>query len=92
MSSPNKAKRLVRFITQNVRGLKNNIKIHELISSLKERNVFAGCIQETWRTGTSNLELDGYHLLTSELPENCAKSRRGEQGVAIILSPDAFNS
>ena len=39
MSRKNHAKRLIRFITQNVRGLKNDVKIHELITSLKDRQV-----------------------------------------------------
>ena len=92
MSRQNNAKRLIRFVTQNVRGLKNDVKIHELITSLKERQVFAGCILETWRTGISNLELNGFHLLNSGLPNDAVKSRRGEQGVSIVLSPEAHNS
>ena len=92
MSRQNDTKRLIRFITQNVRGLKNDVKIHELITSLKERQVFAGCILETWRTGISNLELNGFHLLNSGLPNDTVKSRRGEQGASIVLSPEAHNS
>ena len=92
MSRQNKAKRLIRFIAQKVRGLKNDVKIHELITSLKDRQVFAGCIQETWRCGISNIELNGYHLLTSGLPKDAVRNRRGEQGVSIVLSPEAFNS
>ena len=68
------------------------MKIHELISSMKERQIFAGCLQETWRTGLANFELDGCYLLTSGLSQNSVKSRRGEQGVCIVLSPEALLS
>ena len=57
---------------------------------MKERQVFAGCLQETWRNGVTNMELDGCYLLTSGLPES--KSRRSEQGVCIVLSPEALHS
>ena len=86
------AKRQVCFISQNARGLKSNCKIRELITSIKTRNVFAGCIQETWRTGKSTLELDGYQIITTGLDKRDVKSRRGEQGVAIVLSPDAITA
>ena len=43
-------KQCVNIISQNTRGLSED-KEEELINSWKERNVFAGCLQETWQTG-----------------------------------------
>ena len=59
---------------------------------MKERNIFATCLQETWRTGLTKLELNGFHLLSTGLGPNVVHSRRGEQGVGIMLNPRAFDA
>ena len=92
MSGARAINRTLTFTTQNTRSLKQNDKIYELITTMKERNVFATCLQETWRTGFTKLELEGFHLLASGLDTNVEHSRRGEQGVGIMLSPSAFNA
>ena len=77
------------IISQNTRGLKSDNKIIELCNAIKYRNVFAVCLQETWRTGNSNLEHEGCVILNSGLDPSVVKCRRGEQGVGIALSKSA---
>ena len=81
MSGSKAMKRTLTFASQNARGLKQNDKINELITSMRDRNVFASCIQETWRTGFTKLELEGYYFLAIGL--DTKRSRRGEQGVGL---------
>ena len=50
------------------------------------------CLQETWRTGVSTFELENCVIFNSGLDPNQVKSRRGEQGVAILLSKNAVTS
>ncbi|XP_066933485.1 uncharacterized protein [Clytia hemisphaerica] len=90
MSGIKAKKRTLTFATQNARSLKQNDNINELITSMRERNIFATCIQETWRTGFSKLELNGYYFLGTGLDSK--RSRRGEQGVGFMLSPLATNA
>ena len=92
MSGGKANNRTLTFTTQNARSLKQNDKIYELITSMKERNTFPTCLQETWRTGFTKLELNGFHLLATGLEPNVVHSRRGEQGVGIMLSPGAFDA
>jgi exonuclease III len=80
------------IISQNVRGLKTNDKIHELSTIIKHRGYFAACIQETWRNGVEDIESDGNRVILNGLDKNLTKSRRGEQGVAIVLSPEAVKA
>ena len=70
--------------SQNVRGLKKDERIEELMTSMKRRKCFAACIQETWRSGKDVLEHGAARLLLSgfEVPV-CT---RGSQGVGIVLS------
>ena len=79
-------------IPQNTRGLKSDEKIQELCTTIKSRNIFAACLQETWRTGVSTLEHDNCIIYSSGLDPNLVKSRRGEQGVGILLSKNAVTA
>ena len=79
-------KKFVNIISQNVRGF-NHEKEEELIVRLRERNVFAACLQETWRTRKASWENNGFVFLHNGLEQKpCA---RGAQGVAIVLGPEA---
>ena len=50
----------LRFVSQNCRGLKKvDGKLEELFSQLEEKDIFAACLQETWREGKEFLEGDG---------------------------------
>ena len=75
------------IISQNVRGLKSDEKLDVLFSVMENRNVFAACLQETWRSGSEILQHDRYRLITAGLNPQEVKCRRGSQGVAIALSP-----
>ena len=79
----------IYIVSQNARGLKSDDKLRELTSTIKSLGYFAICIQETWRSGVENFELNGYHFIFNGLDKNLNTSRRGEQGVAIALSPKA---
>jgi len=37
-------------MSQNVCGLKSKERIEELTTLMNERDIFATCLQETWRT------------------------------------------
>ena len=87
-----KNKDCVCIITQNTRGLKSDDKLQELCATVINRKFFAVCIQETWRTGVSTFELENCVIFNSGLDPNQVKSRRGEQGVAILLSKNAVTS
>jgi len=62
--------------------MKSEERIEELCTALRKRQIFAACIQESWRSGN---EL----IVTTGLPKEMNKSNRGSQGVGIILSPAA---
>ena len=67
-------------------------KIQELCTTIKSRNIFAACLQETWRTGVSTLEHENCIIFNSGLDPSLVKSRRGEQGVGILLSKNAVTA
>ena len=80
------------IISQNLRGLKSDARLEELFLALKLRDIFAVCVQETWRHGQQTLEHGECLLILSGLPENQMRSNRGEQGVGIVLSPQAVSA
>ena len=87
-----KNKKCVCIIPQNTRGLESDEKIQELCTTIKSSNIFAACIQETWRTGVSILEHENCIIFSNGLDPNLVKSRRGEQGVGILLSKNAVTA
>ena len=84
-----KNKNCVCIISQNTRGLKSDEKIQELCTTITNRNIFAACLRETWRTGASTLEHENCIIFNSGLDPNLVKSSHGEQGVGILLSSNA---
>ena len=42
------AKVTVKFVTQNLRGLKTETRLEELFAYVQRSGVFAACVQETW--------------------------------------------
>ena len=82
----------VTIVSQNVRGLKSVERLEELFTALKRRNIFAACIQETWRTGTSTLEHGKSRLILAGLDPTAVRGNRGSQGVGIALSDSAVDS
>ena len=78
------------IVSQNIRGLKSDDRIEELVHSVCSRKVFAACLQETWRTGVETLEHSSVRLLFAGLEVPVCP--RGSQGVGIVLSAAAVES
>ena len=66
--------------------------MQELCTTVKSRNIFAACLQETWRTGFRTLEHENCIIFSSGLDPNLVKSQCGEQGVEILLSKNAVTA
>jgi len=73
----------LRFVTQNCGGLKRDEDFEDLFSSMRDENVFAACLQETWREGLELLDRPG--LGTVVLAGKRSQSGRGSLGVGIAL-------
>lgn len=80
------SKQYFSILTQNLRGF-NSAKEAELILRLTERQIWAACLQETWRHGNGVHRNEGFTFLEHGLAEKVC--HHGSQGVAIALSPDA---
>ena len=78
-----------RLTGQNVRGL-TSLKLEKVLQFMKKRKVLITCLMETWRVtpdGFEAEELDGFLIVHhGEKEKTC---RRGRNGVAIVLSPEA---
>ena len=72
-------------VSQNVCGLKSEVRLDELFTVINARNILAACIQETWRSGSEITEYDQCRLITVGLDAG-DQCRRGSQGVGIALS------
>ena len=57
---------------------------------MNDRDIFATCVQETWRTGIEVLDINSHKLILSGLPRQT--SARGSEGVGIILSRRAIDA
>ena len=80
----------ITVLSQNVQGLKQDSKLEHIIDQMNEKHIDVALIQETWLTGDFSRIINGFHILHHGLKnENC---RRGERGVAIILSPTGFEA
>ena len=78
----------MKFISQNVRSLKNKAQANNLdtiINTVKVNNISAYCIQETWLDGNFIKERNGYTFFHHGLAKQTCK--RGQKGVGVILSP-----
>ena len=79
----------LNIVTQNLRGLKTEERVAEMCHAMGSRNIFAACVQETWRTGREQLEHCQTTLLLSGLGSGDGRGNRGSQGVGIGLGADA---
>ena len=84
-------KNTVRIISQNARGLKTDERIEELTTSMNKRDIFATCLQETWRAGDEMFDVNNFKFILSGLNRD-EQSSRGSQGVGIVLSPKAIKA
>ena len=76
-------------MSQNVQGLKSNarsINLDDIVQNVINRNLSVYCIQETWLDGNFIKEIEGYTVFHHGLVKQVCK--RGQNGVAIILSPE----
>ena len=77
----------VLIYSQNLRGMSPE-KEEELASRLNSKHVWAACLQETWRLGSTSWKNRGLTFLHGGLAARQPK-RRATQGVAIVLGPEA---
>ena len=78
-----------RFVSHNCRGLNDKKKdgIEAYVEWAINGRIYATGLQETWREGTNTESNNGWLLVTHGLKTKICK--RGSQGVAILLSPEA---
>ena len=84
-------KKTISLISQNARGVKAEEWMEELTSSMNRRGIFAACVQETWRSGNDVIDLNRCKLILAGLKKE-EQSRRGSQGVGIVLSSLAVDA
>ena len=77
------------IITQNCLGLKTQTRLTECIETMRQRNAFAACLQETWRTGVEELSEDGFVFIGAA---PASQQGRGSMGAGILLSPLAASA
>ena len=80
----------VKFIAQNVRGLKSDDRLEDLFAYVARLGVFALCLQETICTYNEVWENGRCMLITTGLPSKNVAGKRGSQGTAIALSHEAI--
>lgn len=85
------AKVTVKFVTQNLRGLKTETRLEELFAYVQRSGVFAACVQETWRPDSEQLQNGPCLLLCTGLKSEQLRGKRGSQGVGIVLSSAAVD-
>jgi len=73
----------LRLVTQNCRGLKKDEDFEDLFSSMRSENVFAACLQETWRDGLEMLDRPGFGTIM--MAGKRSQTGRGSLGVGIAL-------
>ncbi len=76
----------VTIYSQNSRGLRDD-KLEEVLATLKEKNIFAWCVQESWRIKIEQLDHHDTGCLSINHGPDEKLCRRGSLGVMIILSP-----
>ena len=76
----------VTIYSQNSRGLRTD-KLEEVLATMKEKNIFAWCVQESWRIKMEQLDHHDTGCLSINHGPDEKLCRRGSLGVMIILSP-----
>ena len=79
---------LLSLLNQNVRSWRSESRranIDAAIGVMIKHNIDIYTVQETWLDGSTHLDVNDYHVFThGHDTQSCA---RGQNGVAIILSP-----
>ena len=91
---PPKAKtfNFLNIVTQNAHGLKSDDRINEITTQVFENNIFAICLQETWRTGDDLFVEKNCTFILHGLDQNSVTCRLGKEGVGIVLSKAATDA
>ena len=76
-----------RILQNNVRGIVTDQNMEECALMFKKQRAWAGTLQETWITGDSLKDHNGWLFINHGLPEKVCK--RGSLGVSIVLSKSA---
>ena len=74
----------VKFYVHNVRGLKSEDKVEEIIQHMRAHNILVYCALETWRSGDLTSENKGFLIFEHGPPTQVG---RGSGGVAFFLHP-----
>ena len=88
----NKKSASVTFVSQNLRGLKSDVRLDELFAYIVRMGIIAACVQETWRSDTESLQNGACLLLSAGLDAHLQAGKRGSQGVGIVLNADGVES
>lgn len=88
----NKKTTSVTFVSQNLRGLKSDVRLDELFSYIVRMGIIAACVQETWRSDIESLQNGQCLLLAAGLEARLQAGKRGSQGVGIVLNTDGVDS
>ena len=80
------------FVSQNLRGLKSDVRLDELFAYIVRMGIIAACVQETWRSDTESLQNGACLLLSAGLDAHLQAGKRGSQGVGIVLNADGVES
>ena len=82
----------ITLASQNVQG-NSEAKREEALQWMRDADLFAYCQQETWETGSENLQNDGYLFIRHNAPTALQGTRgRGVRGLTIVLSPTAVQA
>ena len=88
----NKKNTSVTFASQNLRGLKSDVRLDELFAYIVRMGIIAACVQETWRSNVESLQNGQCLLLAAGLDAHLQAGKRGSQGVGIVLNADGVES
>lgn len=79
------ANMFLRLMSQNVRSLSSD-KEEELINKMREKSIYATCVQETWKHQTQPYLIHQCAVITNGPAASTAPKGRG---VAVILGEQA---
>jgi exonuclease III len=81
------SERTVTILSKNERGMWRDEQLEESVSWLERNNVFAACLQETWKLGDTIEEHRDYTIINHG--PKVKLCNRGSLGVAIALNREA---
>ena len=91
-ANANKKNTSVTIVSQNLRGLKSDVRLDELFAYIVQFGILAACVQETWRSDNKSLQNGQCLLLAAGLDANAQAGKRGSQGVGIVLNASGVDA